>query len=442
VRRRLIVGNVLFVIALLLLLEVPLAIVYGNHEHDALSTALQRDAAAVAGVTQEILEHPGDHDLAGFIDQFETRSGSLMLILRSDGTEPVPSNEPADSVLRAQGRVATQRREAVSGESADRLYVAVPIGVHDDRGAVVIARSDRAVDERVHRFWLFLVGLGITAVVVVAVVSERLARWVTRPLRDLGDRAGDLGRGALHVRADLAGPPEIAALAARFNDMASRLDDLVASQRRFVADASHQLRTPLTALRLRLENLEPGDDAADAARAAALTEVARLSRLVDGLLALARAEGGRAERELVDVVAVVADRQEAWAPLAAEQGVDLRLGAMPDRAVVALMPETLEQMLDNLIANALEATPAGRVVECRVDADDGAFEVHVDDEGHGLSDDERRHAFDPFWQGHRSTGSTGLGLAIVDQLARSNGAAVSLRRSATGGVDAVVRLVR
>ena len=438
-RRRLLVANVVFVILLLAVLELPLAIVYGNHEHDALTAALQRDAAAVAGVTQEILEHPDEHDLNTFIARFEERSGNRMLVVRPDGSTPAATT--TDSVLMSQGRLATRRQEAVTGETADKVYVAVPVSSRDETiGAIVIARSDRNVDDRVHRFWLFLVGLGVSAVAVVAIVSDRLARWTTRPLRALGDRAGDFGRGALHVRADLDGPPEVAALAARFNDMADRLDELVASQRRFVADASHQLRTPLTALRLRLENLDPRDEGENSARDAALTEVARLSRLVDGLLVLARAEGRRVEREPIDVVEVVTDRQQAWAPLAAEQEVDLRLGAMPATAFVSVTPGMLEQVLDNLIANALEASPAGGVVECRVVRDDGALEVHVDDEGRGMSADDRRHAFDPFWQGRHATGTTGLGLAIVDQLARSNSAAIALRESDRGGVDAVLRL--
>ena len=121
--------------------------------------------------------------------------------------------------------------------------------------------------------------------------------------------------------------------------MADRLDELVTSQRRFVADASHQLRTPLTALRLRLETLDPESAAT---RDAALEEVARLTRLVDGLLSLARAEGARPVREPVSVTAVLAERHEAWLPLAAEQriGLDLDVERVRVRSLRSSSPDT------------------------------------------------------------------------------------------------------
>jgi signal transduction histidine kinase len=226
--------------------------------------------------------------------------------------------------------------------------------------------------------------------------------------------------------------------------MADQLDELVTSQRRFVADASHQLRTPLTALRLRLENLDAGDpDTVAATRDAALQETSRLTRLVDGLLALARAEGRREERQTIDVGAVVADRREAWAPLAAEHDITLRVTGDDGSAVTAMaVPGHLEQILDNLIDNAVDVTPEGGTVQLAFASTGRAVEIHVADEGPGMSDEERRRAFDPFWQGgnRHANGSAGLGLAIVEQLARGSGGTVALHPSAAGGIDAVVRL--
>jgi two-component system, OmpR family, sensor kinase len=267
---------------------------------------------------------------------------------------------------------------------------------------------------------------------------------VVGPLQQLDATAADLGGGDLTVRADTdAGPPEVVALAETFNRMADRLDALVTSQRRFVADASHQLRTPLTALRLRLENIDPSDvTGLSAAREAALVEAGRLSRMVDGLLALARAEGHSPPRESVDVGTVIDERFSAWSPLAAERGVDFQLEPGSERVMsIMAVPGHLDQILDNLIDNALDATPSGRAVRIGADPVGSTIEVHVIDDGRGLSDEESERAFDPFWRGphHDDRTSTGLGLAIVDQLVRANEGTVTLGRSPSGGVDAIVR---
>ena len=310
---------------------------------------------------------------------------------------------------------------------------------------MLIARSDESIDNRVHQFWFVLLVIGAAVLGGSVLVSNRLARWVIDPLRQLDDSAAKLGNGDLSVRAQTDdGPPEIVALAATFNEMADRLDELVRSQRRFVADASHQLRTPITALRLRLENLSTDDPTQIASsRDAALQETARLTRLIDGLLALARAEAHRPQRQTVDVTDALERRSDAWAPLAAEQGVALRVQPTSDSKLTAmLVPDHLEQILDNLIDNALDATSVGGSVALSGHRNGAKVEIHVTDEGRGMTDEERERAFDPFWQspnGH-SNGNTGLGLAIVDQLVRSSGGTITLEPNPGGGIDATVSL--
>ena len=158
-------------------------------------------------------------------------------------------------------------------------------------------------------------------------------------------------------------PPELNGLARSFNATAGRLEAMLRSQQTFVADASHQLRTPLAALRLRLENLEADgrhDDTDDVERA--LTEVRRLSQLVDSLLLLARAEQSAPSSQGVDVdlAAVVEGRRDAWLALADEREVEIEtdVGALAVRST----PGRLEQVLDNLLNNALEVAPAGSAV--------------------------------------------------------------------------------
>ena len=142
------------------------------------------------------------------------------------------------------------------------------------------------------------------------------------------------------------------------------------------------------------------------------------------------------------MTAVLADRQEVWAPFAAEQQIELRIEGDPTARLIAeLVPGHLEQILDNLVDNALEASDPRTAVVLRALRVATTVEVHVIDEGHGMSETDRRRAFDPFWQGAdgHSTGSTGLGLAIAEQLARACRGSITLQRAASGGIDAVAR---
>ena len=182
-----------------------------------------------------------------------------------------------------------------------------------------------ATEQRIHAIWLALAGFAAGILALTGLVGMLLARSLSRPLARLESAVTRLGEGNLAARADAdIGPPEMRSLARQFNHMAGRLSELVDAQSRFVADASHQLRSPLTALRLRLENLEVGATVPSAEEvAAAGREVQRLSRLVDGLLTLSRAENVEPPRRIIDVEQVIEDRGDAWSALADERHVTL-----------------------------------------------------------------------------------------------------------------------
>ena len=239
-----------------------------------------------------------------------------------------------------------------------------------------------------------------------------------------------------------AGPPELRQLASTFNRMASRLARLLAAQQRFVADASHQLRTPLTALRLRLENLTSHvDDRDRAAIDAASAEVARMSRLIDGLLVLARDDADGSESMAVDVAEIARERVEVWQDVVAEKQVEL-VADLPAASCVAwALPGAVEQLVDNLVDNALAATPSGSRITVRVVNARSGVELHVIDQGPGLDTAGRERAFDRFWRGPDAapTGS-GLGLAIVRQLAEASRGSARLDANPAGGLDAVIEL--
>ena len=237
----------------------------------------------------------------------------------------------------------------------------------------------------------------------------------------------------------MEGPPEVRSVALAFNDLVSRLHALLVSQQEFIADASHQLRTPLTALRLRLENLER--DVAAIGRPdldAAVAEVDRLAELVDGLLALARADAGDAPAEALALERVVRERVDAWSAVGTERGVTLTAALRPVPEVHAAR-ERVEQVLDNLLSNALEVSLEGSEVVVELAARDGTVEIVVRDEGPGLSDEEKLRAFDRFWRKREGPGS-GLGLAIAGRLVEADGGLLTLRDAPGGGLAAVVRL--
>ena len=320
--------------------------------------------------------------------------------------------------------------------------MAVPIAssgrVH---GAVRITYPLSTVDARILRYWLLLAAIGATVLVAAGLIGLSLARFVTRPLRGLEDAAAAVGEGDLDARApEDSGPPEVRSLAAVFNETVAKLGQLLRSQDEFVADASHELRTPLTALRLRLESLERGlDDDGRRDVDAALHEVERLSQMVEGLLALARADAGATPAERVDAAALVRERVATWRALADERGLSLVADA--DGAVpVRVSPQRLAQVLDNLVANALDHAPTGTTVTVTARTAGARAELHVLDDGPGMTPEQRARAFDRFWRAGSGAGGSGLGLAIVRRLVEADEGEVELADAPGGGLDAVVRL--
>jgi signal transduction histidine kinase len=450
--RRLLLSYLSITAFVLVVLELPLGITFARAERDRLVAAIERDATVLATAVEDPLEAGATGRLDPVAAGYQDRTGARVVVVDRAGVTVADSDPPApgrrDLSTRPEIAAALRGRRAVGSRSSSTLggaftYVAVPVASRGHvYGAVRITYSTAAVDARVRRVWLALAVVGAVVLAVVALVGTALARSMTRPLRALEQATGALARGELDSRAAVdAGPPEVRRLAAAFDDMAARLGRLVGAQQAFVADASHQLRTPLTALRLRLENLEPAVPSTDAANLkAAISETGRLARLVDGLLVLARAEATSARRVVVDAAAVAADRQEAWAPLAAENGVELTLEPGTAAPVWAL-PGALEQVLDNLLANALRLAPAGSQVQLATRRVGGWVELHVIDRGPGMTPDQRERAFDRFW---RAPGAdqegTGLGLAIVRQLLDASGGVAELRPNPDGGLDAVARL--
>ncbi|WP_329254763.1 HAMP domain-containing histidine kinase [Streptomyces sp. NBC_01478] len=313
-------------------------------------------------------------------------------------------------------------------------------------GAVRITYPTSDLTRRLVQIWGFRAILALAVLAVAAGLGALVARRLTRPLRQLNDMASKFSDGDLTARSPVTGPHETQTLARTLNQGAERLDTLIASQSIFVADASHQLRTPLTALRLSLDNIADGTDdefvREDVEQATA--EVVRMSRLVNGLLVLARAEAKVTAAEPLPLKEIVAERLSVWRPAADERGVHIALrGEVADgRPLVLASPGHLEQVLDNVLSNALEVSPDGATITVRAQSRGDEVELTVVDEGPGMSDAEKSRAFDRFWRGQGLTGRTGsgLGLAVVRQLVTDDGGTVALRDAPGSGLSVVITL--
>lgn len=453
--RRLVLSYVTITLLVLLVLEIPLALVFARSERRNLIAELKHDALALSSLAVDTLDGRANADLYALARGYQHRTDARVVITDRTGTLVADSTAP-DPAARSfatrpeiaqalRGRETTGTRHSRTLDT-DLLYVAVPVASGGRvAGAVRLTFTPVVVDRVVRRIWVVLALVGLAVLAAVAAISVLLARSVSLPIRRLESAAARIAGGDLSARADVrSGPPEVCALAEAFNLMAGRLELLVRSNEEFVADASHQLRTPLHALRLRLENAEAAaGQRAKADLAGALAEVERLARLVDGLLALARADRTAPPTADIDLTDILEGRREAWEPVAGERGVSIATDTNDGARRAVATPGHLDQILDNLISNALAASPAGSTIEVWTSDVDGRVEVHVSDRGPGMSAQERERATERFWRpSDGGRGGTGLGLTIARRLAEVDGGALDLREQAGGGLDAVVVLRR
>jgi signal transduction histidine kinase len=446
VTRRIVLALVALTATVLIAAVVPLAFNAAAHERDAFVNDAAATARSLAAIAEERLgDHAADPALNAALVA-AAREHDELLVLNAAGTVVASQGVPRDAWKQLAAEAA--ERGAPATELTKDRVIAVETVWNDGKfsgqaiGTVVLERPTGPLNRNIENLWLYLAVLAGGAMAASVGIAIYFARWVSRPLVGLDAAARQIADGDLSARARTrSGPPEVRRMAGTFNMMAGRLETLVHGHRAMLADASHQLRTPLTALRLRLELLagdSPPMAAAELAEAQA--EIARLSRLVDGLLATARAESVAERVVPINLIPAVAERAAAWQPVADAHGVKLVTespGDGEDRPRVSLGVGHLEQMLDNLLDNAIEALSegGGRATVTVANSDAGAT-LTVADDGPGMTPQERSRAFLRFSTG--SQNGTGLGLAIVQRLVSSNGGTVRLEDTPGGGLTVVV----
>jgi len=425
-----------FVALVLVAFIVPIALLSSRLVQAELQERADRHAATLAAVVGGFgVDQVDDATLAA-----QARDGERALL--TDGTGRVVADSAPDEPRQVlPDLAAVLRGDALSAATEGGVVAAAPVAGAGEgiRGAAVVVLPVDAATARTRGVGVTLLVIGIAVVLAAWVFGALLARSLVRPVEQMDHQAAALAAGDLSARVDvMERPAELRRLAVTFNDMAARLQSLVQSQRAFVSDAAHQLRTPLTALRLRLEALE--DRAPDDADVTvALREAGRLRRLVEELLTLTRLEHEAPATVAVDLGSVITERCELWTALAEERGVHVRAHVAGQGPLARAVPGAVEQVLDNYLENALRVAPSDSDVVISTDQRGSLVELQVADRGPGLSPDQRERAFDRFWRGPDPTGGggTGLGLAIVARLVAAGGGRARLDARPGGGTIAV-----
>jgi len=294
-----------------------------------------------------------------------------------------------------------------------------------------------------------VVALAVLFVASIA-IGWSVAGLVVRPIGRITTVARAIQGTDLSRRIGMGGPQdEFRELADTFDDMLDRLDDAFEAQRRFVQEASHELRNPLAVLRANLDvaiededaSVEEFRDAAGVAQRAA----SRMSSLVDDLLLYAHHERPEVERDPIDLAAVVRETVADFVAGAEAAGVEL-VADVAERLPVVGDPSALRRGLANLLSNAIRVSDPGGAVEVTAGHDAEKVWMAVRDEGPGIADDDLQRVFLRFWRGDRSSaredGRSGLGLAIVRQVAEGHGGQTTVRSTVGVGSTFTIWLPR
>lgn len=312
-------------------------------------------------------------------------------------------------------------------------------------GVLQSAQSMQLADSTTERSRNLLIGGAAVVFVVASLSALYLTRTAVNPVAEITRTAEAIYRqGDLSRRINIgSGKDDLSALGRTFNRMLDHIEDSVEAQRRFVGDASHELKTPLTVIRGNAELLGRDPSGIDATAAAAITrEADRMQRIVNDLLAVAELDApGELQFEPVNLRALVVRVLTDLGPVAAGRSLAL---AGTDTAWVFADADKLERALRNLVQNAITATPDDGVIQVRLSVRDRTVSLTVSDNGPGIPAQHLPHVFDRFYRADparsRAGGGTGLGLTIARTVAETHGGSVQARRADLGGAELEIRL--
>lgn len=417
--RRMLIVIVAVAAVAVLLFALPLGFAVSRLDRAQAVLGMERDAARAA------LRVPDDY--AATRDPVELPDLGNASVLGFYSIEG--ARIAGDGPTRGGGSVALALAgDAVDAIEAGQLLVAIPVtGNERVIGVMRVATPLGPLRRDTATTWLGMALLALAAVSLAAVVGWRLARGLTTPVAGLVAVVSRLGDGDFSVRAQASDIPELDVAAHAVNDTAERLAALVARERAFSADASHQLATPLTRLRLALELAERSEDPGRHL-AAALAEADVLEATITDLLELARDAHG--PRGPVGLVALLDDMAAAWHGVLAAQGRPLRVRVEPEAPDALASRAALRQVLEVLVSNASLHGSGAVVVRARRVA--AGVAIDVADEGGRVLDDR------VFARRGRDAHGSGIGLALARSLTEAEGGRLVLGQAGPGPVFTVL----
>lgn len=422
-RLNLVVGAVTTMVVIAFL--VPLVLTVRDLAADRAVTAAQNEAANIAQLVA--LTAPGSETAEAIeeIEELRDEYPTAIILIGDAGDqvfgEPIPEGENLEAA-----RQGARFRAAVTGGQA--VYAPVLLPATDETVVVRVFVADSTLTEGVTRSTAVLVLLGMTIVGIAIWVADRLGQSMVQPVKELSATASVLGEGNLHARVTPDGPPEIKEVGIELNDLADRMVRLLRMEREAAADLSHRLRTPLTAVRLDAEALEPGPQSKRL-----LEDLDELDRTVDFVIREARRPARSDADRVCDLGLVAAERVRFWTPLAEEQGRPLEYISDGSATPVAIGSDDATTMIDALVGNVFAHTNEGVGFTVAVASLEGDALVVVDDQGPGFTAEMAERGLSP-------GGSTGLGLDIAARTARDGGGKLTIGTSETGGGRVTVTL--
>jgi signal transduction histidine kinase len=454
VLKRLLAGLVTLLLAFAAALTIPLSRIVADRATQVVYADRLADADRFATLADRALRDGRPRAFENELRQYYAVYGIRVWLLGVDGRQvfsadgsapPARVLGSADVDLAERGVQPTPPAPLNPTRTAEML-VAVPVGTGSEAvGAIVTLSPVDTLRGRILVRWAWLGAVAVAITVVLVGATLPFSRWLLRPVERLDRAADEIAAGHLASRVNLAhGPPELRRLASSFDRMATVVERTLQRQQQFVGDASHQLRTPLTSLRLSLENLAPllPADPADPARAEldeALDEARAMGRVFDGLLALTRLGADPVDAQ--DVAAVVAEAEVGWRARCAGAGLALATDVAPGARVRA-PAGGVRHLLDELVDNACRLSGGTRVdVAVQPSPDGRCVVLTVTDDGRGLPEDQRALATRRFWRApeQQNTAGSGLGLAIVAELVAAADGTFELR-DADPGLAVVITL--
>ncbi|MEO6472980.1 MAG: HAMP domain-containing sensor histidine kinase [Aeromicrobium sp.] len=372
---------------------------------------------------------------ANYVKRVNARSDTQITVMLPDGSSvgaKLPASVPTPSPHGADQRDKDGDRDDLGNVSqpksldVDDGHVVELMAMSTEGRALVRAYiANSAINKDVYERWAWIVGGGLALIALSAGCAELVSKRLTKPLVATAATAEELSAGNLDARAPVRGAQEVALVATALNQLADRIESLLASERETIADLSHRLRTPMTAIRLDVEALPDSERTRDLAR-----HVEQLDRTLTSVIRNARLPQSNGTRQC-DAGEVVRDRVGFWTPLAEDQGRAVSLVAPAVAFEVGCTADELSAALDALLENVVAHTPEGTPLQVELTSVEGGAQLDVVDHGPGIPHGAGM-------RGRSDRGSTGLGLDIARRCAESTGGSVSLLTGADG--SNVVRL--